>query len=141
MNLYAESSAVLAWLFREAPAPLLTEILAGAELVVASDLTLAECERALVKAEAAGKLSRFEVGQRRALLGEATSRWTLLRVEGEVLERAGRRFPQEPVRTLDSLHLATALAARSTVPELCLLSLDQRVRDNGAALGFDVLPG
>jgi hypothetical protein len=140
MNLYAESSAVLAWLFREAPAPQLKEILAGAELVVASDLTLVECDRALVKAEAAGKLSQFEVGQRRALLREASSRWTLLRIGEEVLDRARRRFPQEPVRTLDSLHLATALAALSTIPDLALLSLDQRVRDNGAALGFDVLP-
>lgn len=140
MNLYAESSAVLAWLFRETPAPLLEEILAGAELIVASDLTLLECHRALIKAEAAGQLSQFEVGQRRALLDTVTSRWTLLKIDGEVLERARRRFPQEPVRSLDSLHLATAVVARSLVPELALLSLDQRVRDNGTALGFDILP-
>lgn len=141
MNLYAESSAVLAWLFREAPGPLLEEILAGAEMVLASDLTLLECHRALIKAEATGQLSQFEVGQRRVLLENVSSRWTLLKLDGEVLERARRRFPQEPVRSLDSLHLATAVAARSLVPELALLSLDQRVRGNGTALGFDVLPG
>ncbi|HEX9941766.1 MAG TPA: type II toxin-antitoxin system VapC family toxin [Thermoanaerobaculia bacterium] len=140
MNLYAESSAVLAWLFREEPAPLLKEILAGAELVVASDLTLVECDRALVKAEAAGRLSQNEASQRRALFEATSARWMLLRIEGEVLERARRRFPQEPVRALDSLHLASALTARSSVSPLSLLSLDQRVRENGAALGFDVLP-
>jgi hypothetical protein len=64
----------------------------------------------------------------------------LLRIGGEVLERARRRFPVEPVRTLDALHLASALAARAAIPGLDLLSLDQRVRDNGAALGFDLLP-
>jgi predicted nucleic acid-binding protein len=141
MNLYAESSAVLAWLFREAPSPLVEEILAGAEMVLASDLTLVECHRALIKAETAGQLSQFEMGQKRVLLDTVTSRWTLLKLDGEVLERARRRFPLEPVRSLDSLHLATAVAARSLVPELTLLSLDQRVRDNGTALGFDVLPG
>lgn len=140
MNLYAESSAVLAWLFREEPAPLLKEILAGAELVVASDLTLVECDRALIRAEATGRLSQAEASQRRALFEATSARWVLLRIEGDVLERARRRFPQEPVRALDSLHLASALTARSSVSELVLLSLDQRVRDNGAALGFDVLP-
>jgi len=140
MNLYAESSAVLAWLFSEAPAPLLKEMLESAEFVVASELTLVECDRALIKAEAMGQLSRFEAGQRRARLEATASRWTLLRIEGEVLARARHRFPQEPVKALDSLHLASALTARSIVSDLALLSLDQRVRDNGAALGFDVLP-
>lgn len=140
MNLYAESSAVLAWLFKEKPAPLLKEILAGAELVVASDLTLVECDRALIQAEAAGRLSQIEASQRRALFEAASARWVLLSLEGEVLERARRRFPHEPIRTLDSLHLASALTARHSISELALLSLDQRVRENGAALGFDVLP-
>lgn len=140
MNLYAESSAVLAWLFREVPAPRVEEIMAGAELVLASDLTILECYRALIKAEAAGQLSQFEVAQRRSHLEAVSSRWTLLKMEGEVLDRARRRFPQEPVRALDSLHLATAVTARSLVPDIALLSLDQRVRDNGMALGFDVLP-
>jgi hypothetical protein len=41
---------------------------------------------------------------------------------------------------LDALHLASALAARSVISDIALLSLDRRVRDNGAALGFDVVP-
>lgn len=140
MNLYADSSAVLAWLFREQPAPLLKKILVDADLVVASDLTLVECDRALIQAEASGRLSQDEASQRRALFEATSAGWMLLRIEGEVLERARRRFPHEPIRTLDSLHLASALTARSSVSELALLSLDTRVRQNGAALGFDVLP-
>jgi hypothetical protein len=131
---------VLAWLFREASAPGLKEILDGARFVVASDLTLLECERALIKAKAAGQLSQLEVGKRRALLDATSSRWTLLKLGGEILDRARRRFPKEPIRALDSLHLATALLARSAFSELALLSLDRRVRENGAALGFVVLP-
>jgi predicted nucleic acid-binding protein len=140
MNVYAESSAVLAWLLREPLAPRLQEILEGAEFVAASDLTLVECERVLIRAETTGQLSPFEAGQRRALLEATSLRWTLLKVEGGILERARRRFPQEPVRALDSLHLASALAARSTLADLALLSLDSRVRENGAALGFEVVP-
>jgi predicted nucleic acid-binding protein len=140
VNLYADSSAVLAWLFGEERGPVVEKILAGAELVVASDLTLVECDRALIQAEATGRLSQVEANQLRASFEATSVRWMLLNIEGEVVERARRRFPQEPIRTLDSLHLASALTARSSVSELALLSLDQRVRNNGAALGFDVLP-
>lgn len=140
MNLYADSSAVLAWLFGEERGPVVEEILAGAELVVASDLTLVECDRALIQAETSGRLSQVEANQLRASFEATSGRWMLLSIEGEVVERARRRFPKEPIHTLDSLHLASALTARSSVSELALLSLDQRVRNNGAALGFDVLP-
>jgi len=140
MNLYVESSAVLAWLLKEAPALVMQEILERAELVAASDLTLVECDRALIRAETLGQLSQFEAGQRRALLEAASLRWTLLRIEDGILERARRRFPQEPLRALDSIHLATALAARSAISDLALLSLDGRVRENGVALGFEVFP-
>jgi predicted nucleic acid-binding protein len=140
MSLYAESSAVLAWLLEEEMAGDVAGALAGAEQVVASDLTLAECGRALIRAHALGSLSELEMTRRRTLLEASSVHWTLLRIDGGVLERARRRFPAEPVRTLDALHLASALAARAVISDLALLSLDQRVRDNGAALGFDVLP-
>ncbi|HEY0511988.1 MAG TPA: type II toxin-antitoxin system VapC family toxin [Thermoanaerobaculia bacterium] len=140
MNLYAESSAVLSWIFREEPASRLKEILDGADLVVASDLTLVECERALVRARAMGELSDHEALQRKRLFAAVTAGWMVLRLDREVLERAGRRFPAEPLRTLDALHVASALAAQSAISDLALLSLDRRVRENGVALGFDVLP-
>ena len=40
MNLYVESSAVLAWLLDEATAPAVRRLLGEAEVIVASDLTL-----------------------------------------------------------------------------------------------------
>lgn len=140
MNLYAESSAVLAWLFEEAAADSVEKAFDRAEGVVASDLTLVECDRALVRARTLGVLSEMETVRRRAVLEAASVNWMLLKLDREVLERARRRFPAEPLRTLDALHVASALAARSALSDLVLLSLDNRVRENGAALGFDVLP-
>lgn len=140
MNLYAESSAVLSWIFREAPAPRLKEILDRADLVVASDLTLIECDRALIRAQAMKALSEAEALERRTLLEAIAVDWMVLKLDREVLERARRPFPAEPLRTLDALHVASALAARSAISDLALLSLDGRVRENGAALGFDVFP-
>jgi hypothetical protein len=44
------------------------------------------------------------------------------------------------VRTLDALHLASALAIRSAIPGIELLSLDDRIRRAGAQLGFKLQP-
>lgn len=140
MNLYAESSAVLAWIFREEPAPRVKEILDGADQVFASDLTLVECDRALVRAGATGGFTEMEVVRRRNVLEEAASLWTFLRIDEHVVERARQRFPGEPLRSLDALHLASALALRSAVPKLAVLSLDTRVRGSAADLGFRIVP-
>jgi prevent-host-death family protein len=56
------------------------------------------------------------------------------------VERARRPFPVEPVRTLDALHLASALVASARVTDLALLSLDERVRTAGRALGLPIVP-
>lgn len=55
-------------------------------------------------------------------------------------ERARRPFPREPIRTLDAIHLAFALLARSLVPGARLLSLDERLRASGEELGLSVSP-
>jgi predicted nucleic acid-binding protein len=61
-------------------------------------------------------------------------------VDEEVVERARRPFPKEPVRTLDALHLACALVARCAAPGLVLLTLDQRLRENAVRPGFRTAP-
>jgi hypothetical protein len=57
-----------------------------------------------------------------------------------VAERAGGRFPLEPVRTLDAIHLASMAVLRESLPDLVVLSTDARVRENSAQLGFEVRP-
>lgn len=140
VTLYAESSAVLAWLLGEERGTEVADLLAGAEGLVASDLTLVECERVLIRAWSTGLIDEAERTDQSAVLARVSHRWTRLRIDEEVVERTRRPFPVEPVRTLDALHLASAMVARSAVPGLRLLSLDQRIRENGERLGFDVLP-
>jgi predicted nucleic acid-binding protein len=139
-KLYAESSAVLAWLMGEIAAEAMRSALLGAELVIASSLTLVECSRSLVRAAASGRMSEVGAADRHALLSAAAVHWILLRLDDEILERARRPFPAEPLRTLDALHLASALAAREAVPGLAILSLDARVRQSGGEMGFRLLP-
>lgn len=140
MSLYAESSAVLEWLLDEASGPDVRHLLMAAQIVVASDLTLIECDRVLLRAAALGELTEGEAADRRAHLTMAASQWHLLRISPEIVDRARQPFPGEPIRTLDAIHLASALVARSAVVGLELLSLDDRIRKAARRLGLPLRP-
>lgn len=103
-------------------------------------MTAIECDRVLRRAVSAGPLSEKDAAERRGRLARAAQHWALLDLDDDIVERARRPFPREPVRTLDAIHLATAVVARGMVPGLGLLSLDERIRDCGRELGFDLLP-
>lgn len=140
MTLYADSSAVLAWLLGEPHGQAVQHLLEDARMVVASDLTIVECDRTLIRARVAGDLSETQTGKLREGLARTAAGWHRLRLDRAVLERARHPFPREPLRTLDALHLASALVVREALPDLALLSLDRRIRAAGAELGLAVAP-
>jgi predicted nucleic acid-binding protein len=140
LNIYAESSAVLAWLLGETGCDRVRQILSGASLVIASDLTLIECDRVLIRASGMKRIPEASIADRRAVLNGAAAHWNVLRLEGEIVDRARRPFPCEPLRTLDAIHLSCALSARTLIPGLQFLSLDQRIRTSAKALGFALSP-
>ncbi|MEX2270337.1 MAG: type II toxin-antitoxin system VapC family toxin [Vicinamibacterales bacterium] len=140
MTLYVESSAVLAWLLEQEHGERAAAALASAELVITSDITLTECDRVLVCAVALNELSEADAAGRQTRLNMVAARWTLLGLDDEIAERARRPFAIEPVRTLDALHLASALVAQKALPGLAVLSLDRRVREVAERLGLVLLP-
>ena len=99
-----------------------------------------ECDRVLHRAAALAELGEAEAFARRALLSTAAEHWIVFAIDGEMVERARRPFPREPLRTLDAIHVATALAIRGLVGGLQFLTLDERIRGNAVELGFDVVP-
>jgi predicted nucleic acid-binding protein len=139
-TLYAESSAVLTWLFGEAGGDEIASELRRARGVIASDLTVIECERALIRAWSTGVMSEAAHVDLSAELARVSAHWTRLRVDEEVLERSRRPFPIEPIRTLDAVHLASALVARSAASNLRILTHDQRIRENAERLGLATVP-
>jgi hypothetical protein len=70
----------------------------------------------------------------------AAAHWHVLRIGPEIVERARQPFPGEPIRTLDAIHVASVLVARSAVAGLALLSLDHRIRGVGKRVGLTLLP-
>lgn len=133
---YVETSAVLAWLLGESSAQVVRERVDAANAVLTSVLTYVETERGLLRTEASESLSGGDAQRLRGLLARARSNWLSMAISEEVLARAGRAFPVEPLRTLDAIHLATALEFTKGFPEMAILSFDQRINENARALGI-----
>lgn len=93
----------------------------------ASCITLVECDRVFIRAVSTGLLLEAVVVEQRAVLAGTADHWVIFDLDAGVMERARRPFPAEPIRTLDALHLATAVTARALVPDLAVLTLDERV--------------
>ncbi len=131
---------MLGWLLGEPTGDTVRQAFVRADLVITSELTLVECDRALIRGQTIGELPDVDARRLRRSLVETAEHWNVMRIQREIVERARSPFPGEPVRTLDALHLASALVARSAVEDLAILSLDERVRVAGRALGLRVLP-
>ena len=140
MRLLAESSAVMAWLLNEPKSAEVARLLGLADEILTSNLTWIECERVLHRCAALGTLPVAELVDSRKRLLQASVSWISVEISAECQQKARNPFPVEPLRTLDALHVATALIAREWVGELQVLTLDQRVRENAVALGFLVIP-
>lgn len=140
MILYAESSAVLAWLLGEPRAAFAEQALRDASLVVTSTLTGAECARAILRGAALGAISRT----RAQALVHALEEWEAgsdrLEIGDRVVSRASAPFPCEPMRTLHAIHVASAALVQAELGAVTVLSYDDRVRSNAAALGMALLP-
>jgi predicted nucleic acid-binding protein len=104
VNVYAESSAVLAWLLGEETGHSVREVLQHTELVMASDLTMVECDRVLIRAVTSGEIDEAAAADRRAHLSTAASHRHLWRVSPDIVERASHPFPAESIRVLDAIH-------------------------------------
>ena len=130
-----ESSAVVHWLLGQSRAAEVRKSVDQAKVVLTSMLTLTETERVLIRAESQGVLRGGDARRLRGLLNRVQGSCTRMAVSAEVLARAGRSFPIEPVGTLDAIHLATALEFAAAFPDLRVLSFDRRVCGNAEALG------
>jgi predicted nucleic acid-binding protein len=134
--LYLETSALLAWLLGQPGGDAIRSEVDAADVVVTSAVTSVEVERVLTRALAAGTIREADARRARGALARARAAWIIMASTDDVAARAGTAFPVEPVRTLDAIHLATALRFTEAFPDLRLSSLDRRVADNAAALGI-----
>jgi uncharacterized protein len=131
---YVESSALLAALLEQDSSAIAA--LRAREQLVTSGLTFAESARAVVRARVTGRLTPEQERAALRALRTFERRCGVIAVTDAVLQRAGRPFPVEPIRTLDAIHLATAELLGEPPQLVTILTRDIRVRDNAKALGY-----
>ena len=136
---YIESSALVAAIL-ERDAEALSEIREIGQRVT-SALTLAEALRALLRARVAGRINPRDERSAVRAFQRFARRCVSIAVTEEILARAARPFPVEPIRSLDAIHLAT-IESMSDVPQLVtVVTRDARVARNARALGCVVASG
>ena len=105
---------------------------------VSNELIRLECLRTIDRARIRLGLEDAGVARHRADVLEALAAFHLVSLDGRVLERAAAPFPTL-VGSLDAIHLASALLARSAFEELAFGTHDQELAVAATAVGFEVL--
>jgi predicted nucleic acid-binding protein len=101
-------------------------------------LTFAETARAILRARVARRLTAEQERAAVQALRRFERRCYVVAVTDGVLARVRRPFPDEPIRTLDAVHLATAELLGEPPPLMTIVTRDDRVRENAKALGYAV---
>jgi len=135
---YVETSAVLRVVLEGDR--LLVARLGKAKKLVTSSLTRVEAARGLLRAERERRIDRRALREGQAWLRKFLRSCDVISLDETVLDRAADDFPVEPIRTLDALHLASALLWESGIGAATVVSCDDRVRDNARALGLKLHP-
>jgi len=132
---YLESSALVAGLLEDDAAVVRV---AQPRTTAVSALTLAEARRALQCALHAGRITSDGLTNAEATITHLERSCLIVPVDDAILARVGRRFPVEPVRTLDAIHLASAERLDDPQAPITILTRDARVRENAVLLGMRV---
>jgi predicted nucleic acid-binding protein len=135
VNVYVDSSTLLRVVLKEPGAPASWSRIS---MPVSSELIRVECLRTVDRARLRLSLQDDEVSRRRSELLEAIESFVLIELDGRVLARAAEPFPTL-LRTLDAIHLASALLVREQFPDLRFATHDGELGLAARAVGFELL--
>ncbi len=106
---------------------------------VSSELIVAELLRTLDRLRLAASIPDAELARLREEAERNLASLDLVPINRAVLWRAGGAFPM-PVKTLDAIHLATALLWDEHAGEIVFLTLDRQLANAARACGLTVYP-
>jgi uncharacterized protein len=111
--------------------------------VLSSAIAPLEAVSALARRQAAGDLTRRDFTATLARLARDRAYWGLVEVTSEILDRAEGLVRRGDLRTLDAIHLASALSfGEETGLQLVFITADQRQGEAARLAGLRVLsPG
>jgi uncharacterized protein len=105
---------------------------------ISSELIRIECLRTLDRARLQGRLDEPVLARVRADVLEIIDTFALIRLDDRIKARAAEPFPTS-IRTLDALHLASALAMRAAAAGLSMATHDRELAIAAESLGFKVI--
>lgn len=135
MKAYLDSSVLLRVVLGEAGA--LREW-SRIRWAVTSEIARVECLRALDRLRLSAGLADRELARRRATMLELLRGLDQVRLNRTVLEKASEPFPTQ-VRTLDAVHVASALLVRARMPALRFATHDRDLGTAALAVGLKVI--
>lgn len=135
MKAYVDTSVVLRIALGE-PRPL--REWRSIEMACSSELLRVESLRSLDRARILLRVSDHEIAERREAVLAIIKGFHIARLDARVLMRAADPFPTL-IRTLDAIHLTTALLARIEHEDLAFATHDERLATAARAVGFDVI--
>jgi predicted nucleic acid-binding protein len=123
---YVEPSAVLRAVLEHGMSPEVASRLGAARYLITSRLSLVESARALSGLRISGQPEKLLADAAREV-DSVWARCTIWELTPALCELASQVAPQQPLRTLDALHLATWVLARRRLGEVALLTTDDRL--------------
>ncbi len=135
MKAYVDTSVLLRIVLAE-PKPL--SEWRSIDLALTSELTRVEALRTIDRARIELRLSDIDVAERRALVLGTLDGFHVAELDRVVLGRAAEPFPTL-LRTLDAIHLATALLSRAAHQGLVFATHDAAQAIAARAVGFRVI--
>lgn len=135
MKAYVDTSVLLRIVLAE-PRPLAEW--RSIDLALTSELTPLEALRTIDRALIELRLSDSDVAERRALVLSTLDGFHVAQLDRVVLNRATEPFPTL-LRTLDAIHLATALLSRAQHPGLVFATHDAAQATAARSVGFRVI--
>lgn len=125
--LYVETSAALRAVLEAGTTPEIEKRIEAAEILLTSRLSLVESERALLRLRSSRSVSEERLADAARTMSDLWSHCDIWELTEQVCSTAMQVAPAHPVRTLDTLHLATYLLARRRIGGLELLTADRRL--------------
>ena len=135
MITYVDSSVILD---RIVDAPGAAELWRSIEHTVTSVLSETECLRTMDRFRLAGHMNDTALVRGRESLFRILESAEIVALGRGILDRAGLPMPI-PVKTLDAIHLASAILYRETNGPLNLATNDRALARAARAMGFEVL--
>ena len=135
MITYLDSSVVLDRILDE---PASVALWRGIDQAVCSVLLETECLRAIDRFRILGMMNEVALVRSREVLFTILASSEIVEVGRPILDRAAMPFPVV-IRTLDAIHLATALIYRESTGPLRMATTDRALARASRAMGIEVV--